>query len=252
MIPYFTLTTFSIGPIPVQVWGLFVATGMLVGTIFAGWLAKKRGLYSELIWDLSFWSLLASFVGARLVHVLFYDFVTYATDPLEILRVWHGGYSSVGGMIGATLVGLWLLKRAKVDVWKYTDTAIFGLPIGLGIGRIGCFLIHDHPGTLTDFALAVQYPNGAVRHDLGLYLSINGFLLFAIFLLLLKRGVKTGTFVIVFLIWYGLTRFGLDFLRATNGAIVDTRYAGLTPAQYVSLGMIFFGSFLIYKKFWKK
>jgi len=138
------------------------------------------------------------------------------------------------------------LRRKKVDVYAYVDTAMFGLPLGLFIGRIGCFLIHDHPGTLTDFALGVKYPDG-VRHDHGLYLSINGLILFLLFLWLARKQVKTGTYLIVFLGWYGVMRFFLDFLRATDGAIVDTRYLGLTPAQYASLVMVALGLWI-----WKK
>ncbi len=64
----------------------------------------------------------------------------------------------MGGFFGAVLFGIFYLRKKHVDVRAYSDTAIFGLPVGLFIGRIGCFLIHDHPGTFTDFAMGVQYP----------------------------------------------------------------------------------------------
>lgn len=248
MIPYFSYTTIPIGPLTLQVWGLFVAIGMLLGTSAAVWLARRRSLKEGVLWDMSVWCFLGAFVGARLVHVLFYDLATYVADPMEILRVWHGGYSSVGGMMGGALVGIWFLRRAKVDVYAYADTAIFGLPVGLALGRLGCFLIHDHPGTASDFLLSIRYPDGVSRHDLGLYLSINAAFLFALFCVLAKRGAKQGTYIVVFLLWYGISRFLLDFLRATEGGIVDARYAGLTPAQYISLGMILVGGLLVVRK----
>jgi phosphatidylglycerol:prolipoprotein diacylglycerol transferase len=238
VIPYFQYTQFNIGPIPIQVWGLMVALGFLIGTQASIWMYKKRGLDPKVAWDLLFWVVLGSMVFARLFHVFFYKPEFYLANPLEIVAIWHGGLSMIGGLIGAVIAGLWYIRKKKLDVWKYADASVFGLPIGYAIGRIGCFLIHDHPGTATDFFLGVKYPDGVVRHDLGLYHAIDGAVLFIVFLLLAKRKAKTGTYVVTFLIWYGVTRFLLDFLRATDGAIVDTRYFGLTPAQYVSLGMV--------------
>ena len=153
----------------------------------------------------------------------------------------------MGGFLGAVIVGVGYLRKKKLDVHAYADVAVFGLPLGLFIGRIGCFLIHDHPGTLTDFVGGVQYQGGA-RHDHGLYLSINGLILFLIFLALTRRGVKQGTYIIVFLVWYGAMRFFLDFLRATDGAIVDSRYLNLTPAQYFSIVMVLSGGYLWWRR----
>lgn len=246
MIPYFQIQSFNIGPIPIQIWGLMVALGFFVGLLASIYLAKQRGQKPDILWDLVTWVILGAAVFSRLFHVFLYEPAYYLQDPIRILSIWQGGYSIMGGFVGAVLVGYLFLRKKKVDVWAYADTAVFGLPLGLFIGRIGCFLIHDHPGTATDFILGVQYPDGIVRHDHGLYLSINGLLMFLLFLYLAKRKVKTGTYIITFLIWYGIIRFLFDFLRATDGAIVDSRYLHLTPAQYFSLVMVGVGIW-----FWK-
>lgn len=246
MIPYFHLATIPLGPITIHVWGLMVALGIIAGAFAASWIARQRGLDKELIWDLSSVVIAAAFVMARVFHAV-YEPGLYLADPLELFRIWHGGFSVMGGFIGAFLAGVWYLRHRHVDVWAYADTAIFGLPLGLFIGRLGCFLIHDHPGTFTNFFLGVQYPDG-VRHDHGLYLSLNGLVLFLLFLWLASRRARTGTFVIVFLVWYGVVRFFLDFFRATDGPIVDTRYLHLTPAQYVAMVMIVGGVWLWIKK----
>ena len=250
MIPYIELTSFQLGPLTIQVWGLLVALGIFAGAWASSKMAAKRGQDQKLVWDIATWIIAGAFLGARIIHVV-YEPASYFADPLEFFRVWHGGFSVMGGFLGATITGIWYLRRKQVDVHAYSDTLIFGLPLGLFIGRIGCFLIHDHPGTLTDFIGGVQYPDG-VRHDHGLYLSINGLLLFFAFLALAKRQAKTGTYLIVFLLWYGTARFFLDFLRATDGTIVDTRYLALTPAQYVSLAMIATGVWLLHRKLSKK
>jgi phosphatidylglycerol---prolipoprotein diacylglyceryl transferase len=250
MIPYFQFTSIPLGPITIQVWGLMVAMGILAATWVAAKMAIRRGQDPKIIWDLSVWVIVGAFIMAR-VFMVIYEPTYYLSDPLEFFRIWHGGFSVMGGFLGATIAGLWFFRRKKVDVHAYADTAIFGLPVGLFIGRIGCFLIHDHPGTLTDFALGVKYPDG-VRHDHGLYLSLNGLVLFLLFLWLTRRGVKTGTYIVVFLIWYGVVRFFLDFLRATNGPIVDTRYFSLTPAQYMALVMVGGGVWMWRKRLSKK
>lgn len=246
MIPYFQITIIHLGPIPIQVWGLMVALGILAGTWVAAKMAERRGQNSRLIWDLVFWVTIGAFIFARLFHI-FYEPATYFQSPLSIFQIWHGGMSIMGGFFGATLFGILFLRKKHVDIYAYADTAIFGLPLGLFIGRIGCFLIHDHPGTLTDFAFGVKYPDG-VRHDLGLYLSINGLILFLVFLWLARHNARVGTYIIVFLFWKGLVRFFSDFLRATDGAIVDTRYADLTPAQYFAIGMAVLGIIVILRR----
>lgn len=241
MIPYFEWTTIQIGPLTLYVWGLFVASGFLAGAYVAGRFAKKRGLDSKLIYDLVVWMMAAGLIGGRLGYIFFYSPKSIIQDPLSILYVWDGGLSVFGGFFMSVAVGIWFFRKKKVDVWGYADTAIFGLPVGLFIGRIGCFLIHDHPGTATDFALGIEYPDGIVRHDHGLYLSLNGLVLALLFLWISRKKRPVGTYIAVFSLWYGVVRFTLDFTRA-----VDVRYGGLTPAQYFSIGIAIFGAWLLY------
>lgn len=233
MIPFVELKTLSIGPVTIQAWGLLVALGILVGAAVAARLAKRRRLDPSVIWDVSVWIVVGSMVMARLFYVAFYDPATYLADPLQIVAIWNGGMSMFGGLVGATIAALWFLRRRKLDLKQYADTLCFGLPVGVGIGRIGCFLIHDHPGTLTSFVLGVKYPDGSIRHDLGLYESLYGFALAIVFFLLARRNAKPPTYLVVFLSTYGVYRFASDFLR-----VIDTRYFGLTPAQYLSVLMI--------------
>ncbi|MEK7620615.1 MAG: prolipoprotein diacylglyceryl transferase [Patescibacteria group bacterium] len=235
MIPYIAIDNITLGPFTIHIWGLMMALGILVGTWAATVLARKRGLNPKIIWDVMPWTMIGAFVGARMLHVLLYEPAYFFSHPAEILAFWNGGLSISGGLVGATLVGVWFLKRRGVSLLDYADVMAFGLPLGSFIGRIGCFLTHLHPGTPTNFFLGVLYPDGIVRHDLGLYLSLDGLALFHVFLLMSRKRLPKGSFIVGYLLWYGTTRFFLDFLRATDGAVVDARYFGLTPAQYVSI-----------------
>lgn len=152
----------------------------------------------------------------------------------------------MGGFAGALAAFLIYARKKRLNLIASADALIFGLPLGLGCGRIGCFLVHDHPGTMTDFFLGVKQSGGGAIHDHGLYLSLNGFALALAFYLLSRKKRKEGFFVQVFLIWYGAVRFFLDFFRAQ-----DAVYLGLTPAQYFSILMFATGliwAFKVYKK----
>lgn len=236
MIPYFSLTSFTLGPFTIYVWGLFVALGFMFGGAMAAWFARRRGASADVVWDLVAWMVAAGMIGGRLGHVLLYDPAYYLAHPIEIFAIWNGGLSVYGGFVLCAVVAIWRLRRQQVDVWRYADILAFGLPFGKWIGRIGCFFIHDHPGTATDFVLGVQYPDGITRHDHGLYLSINAFILAMVMLWLARKERPTGFFLAVFSVWYGVTRFGFDFYR-----VIDVRYFGLTPGQYFSVALTAFG-----------
>jgi phosphatidylglycerol:prolipoprotein diacylglycerol transferase len=239
MIPYFEWHTIQLGPLTLQVWGMFVALGFLLGAFMAGRLAKTRGEDPNVIYNLAPLLVIAGIIGGRLGDVLFYRPGFYWQHPLEIFMLWHGGASFFGGFIAAVIVIVLYLKKKQLDLLKYSDIMAFGLPFGYAVGRIGCFLIHDHPGTLTHFILGVKYPDGFVRHDLGLYHALDGALLGLVFLWLARKPRPLGTYVAAFSTWYGLSRFFLDFLRTT-----DVRYFGLTPAQYLSVVLTIFGLYL--------
>lgn len=251
MIPFFQYITVQIGPLTLYVWGFFVALGIVVAMIVGGREARMRGLSRDIFFDFGTWGVVGGLVGGRLLYVLAYapSVSAFFKNPLTILEIWKGGMSSMGGFIGAALaIGIFCAVR-KVNFIEYAQVAAYALPCGYGIGRIGCFLIHDHPGTLSNSLLAVKYPGGA-RLDHGLLLSIFGFLLFAAFWLLRWRrgGAKGGQEFPLFLIAYGAVRFILDFYRAWDLPIIDARYFGLTPAQYVGVAAVVMGVYLLYKR----
>lgn len=240
MIPWIESHTYSIGPLVLQTWGTFVAAGFLVATWLAARRARSRGLDPKHAWDMAFWIFIAAMVGARAFHVLFYDPGYYILHPWEAVDPRKPGYASMGGLLATAAVFLWYVRWKRLDWKAYADAFIWGVPWGYGIGRIGCFLGHLHPGTLTSFALGVRYPDGQTRHDLGLYLSIFGFLVGLAFLVLDRKKRRAGFFLGAFLVIDGAGRFLLDFLR-----IGDVRAYGLTPAQWVLIGTTAIGVWML-------
>ncbi len=253
MIPYFSLTIIPLGPLHIQVWGLMVALGILAAVLVGSREAKRRGLNENDFVDFASWVALGALVGARLFFAYVYQPAAYLADPLRVLRVWEGGMSSFGGFFGAGIAALIFARVKKIPFAQFADVACYALPLGYGIGRIGCFLIHDHPGTLSHSLLAVRYPGGS-RLDHGLLLSLVGFALFALFAWINRRRAdnRTRGFLWLFMVLYGGARFFLDFYRAWDLPGSDVRYFMLTPAQYGSALFAAVGAAMLWKTFSKE
>lgn len=242
MIPNLHWMTINLGIITLQVWGLFVGLGIATALFFAKREAEQRGLKGEVIIDMGFWIILASMLGSRVFFVVT-EWSLFQNDLLSILKVWDGGMSITGGFIGSAVAAILYLRKKKLSFWRYADIIVMYLPLGLAIGRLGCFFIFDHPGTVTNFFLGeVYYADGLVHHNHGLYLSLNALVMFGVFMFAKRRFKPESPFYsIVFLIWDGMYRLIVDSNR-----ILDSTFNGLTAAQIsggvmVILGIILFG-----------
>jgi len=231
--------------------GICVATAILLGV----WLSKRRarqlGLSEMTMADLAYAVLIGGFVGAHLVDVVFYRPAALLDDPWLILKIWNG-ISSFGGFVGATIGGICFLRwkrTGREERWGYLEATIFSLPFGWIFGRLGCSLAHDHPGILSDAWFAVQAPPLLYQRTLGLpagsYLDLG--LLELAFTILLAGGIllldrrrrPVGFYLAWIPLLYAPVRFGLDFLRTR-----DVRYLGLTPGQYVAIGLLLLGGYV--------
>lgn len=254
MIPWFQWTTIQIGPIPIQVWGMFVSLGMLAALVIAAKRGKRFGLDRDHVLDQALWMIIFGFIFSRLFHVVFYEPAYFLAHPADIIKIWHGGLSSFGGVIGA-IIGFFAFswkKRQSVDVrWQIADLLAYSALFGWMIGRLGCVMIHDHMGRPCDSFISIQTPEGTPRLEMSI-LEILGLIPLALFFFFQRKKQKAkGWFLSILFIYYGVLRFILDFFRATDLAGSDTRYAGLTPAQYSAILMVAFGVFVFCGKCWK-
>lgn len=229
------ITTIPVGPIDIQIWGLLVALGMLAGLLYTLREAKKRKMNTEHFIDIFIIIFVFAIVGSRLLYVAQF-WQEYANDPMAIIKIQQGGLTFLGGVFLSVLALFIYTKLKKLSFWKVVDILAPGFALGIGIGRIGCYLIGDHIGARTNFFLGSYY-NGDLRHEPSLYLSINGFLLFFV-LILLKPFLKNkeGALGYLFIAWYALSRFLIDFTRAADiEGLSDPRYYSLTFSQWASL-----------------
>lgn len=236
MLPYFGLTSVDVGPIHLYWWGFFVAVGIGLTLLIAEHEAKKNKLSFDQIIDLTVWTVVAALIGSRIMHVVFYEPAFYAAHPLEILQIWHGGMSSTGGIVLGTAVAIFYVLKRKLDIRAYGDVIARSLPAAWIVGRLGCFFTHTHPGTLSNMPWAVKYPDGG-RLELSILEAMIWVVIGAV-LWLIPRPKKAGMYLVYVALLYAPMRFMLDFLRAE-----DARYGGLTPAQFVMVGLLLVGLF---------
>lgn len=245
MIPYFEIPPLSLGPLEIHAFGALAALGIYAGARLAARAARRFGPGDEMpLVDAAPWMVLGGLIGGHLLHVLGYHPEILAEEGwTSLLRVWDG-LSSMGGVIGGLIALLVHFRLKGRKVLPFSNALALGVAPGWGIARLGCFAAHDHPGVLTDFPLAVAFPDGA-RHDLGLYEAVLLFALAGLLWWMARRPRPEGLLMGVLAIGYSVPRFFLDFLRATDLPFSDGRIAGLTPAQYTTILLAGIGVWLV-------
>lgn len=228
--------------IPIQPFGVLVATGVLLGYRLAEWRAKKLGISQAVLADLVAHVLFSGFICAHVLDAIFYHPDEIRRNPLYLIQLWKG-ISSYGGFFGAIGGALLWRVRRKMSLLAIGDVIVWAFPVGWLFGRMGCFSVHDHPGIVTDFPLAVYpYEIGAppyqARHDLGFYEVLFSLAVIPLFFYLGRTATRPGLYMGLLPALYGPVRFFLDFLRVKPeefGEEADPRYFGLTPGHYGSI-----------------
>jgi phosphatidylglycerol:prolipoprotein diacylglycerol transferase len=238
MIPWFNIRFPKLGPLEIHMFGILVATGILVGARLTRRRGAELGLVDDLVSSMITFILVCGFLFAHFFDVVAYQLAAHPSF-WDIINPF-GGLSSFGGFAGALGGLFWWCRKHDQPVMPYADSLGFGLAAGWFFGRLGCFSAHDHPGRFTDFFLSVRYPEGA-RHDLGLDEALWALAITLVFLWLNRKKQPLGLYVTVLSLAYAPVRFFLDFLRATDVAGADPRYFGLTPAQYGAIAVLFAG-----------
>ena len=208
--------------------------------------------------DMVFYAALGIILGGRLGYVLFYNLSYYLQNPLDILKLWDGGMSFHGGVIGTTLGILYLAHKEKLPWLRLHDYVACCVPFGLFFGRLANFVNHELWGAPANVPWAVRFPEviagltalGPPRHPTQLYeAALEGILLFLILWWMFwktQARYQPGKLVGAFLFFYGLFRFGIEFIREPDNQLVQfSRMTGLHMGQWLSLPMILGGLYLM-------
>jgi len=243
----------NIGSLPIHWYGVMY----LIGFAGAWWLGTYRakqdhvGWTAEQVGDLIFYGAMGVIVGGRLGYSLFYDFANLAAEPSHIIRIWEGGMSFHGGLIGV-IIAMWLFgRKTKKHFLQVTDFAAVLAPIGLFTGRIGNFINGELWGKASDAPWAIIFETGRTatnipRHPSMLYeAALEGLVLFTILFLMSRRPRPGGLISGLFLLFYGIFRFAVEFVRIPDEHLGYRAFDWLTQGQILSIPMILLGFALI-------
>ena len=248
--PEFDPVLVSIGPLSIHWYALSYLVGISLVWWSLGRRAKARGLAwnDEQISDMIFYGMLGVILGGRIGYVVFYGWQNLVQDPLSLFRVWEGGMSFHGGMLGVLFAMYLYGRRLGRGFFAVTDFIAPSVPIALGCGRIGNFINGELPGRVTDMPWAAIYPGEVVgRHPSSLYQAFaEGVVLFAVLWLFSRRPRPPVTTSGMFLIAYGLLRLTTEFCRTPDSQLMFVAFDWMTMGQLLSLPMVVLGLGFIY------
>ena len=212
--------------------------------------AGAKGIPSTLPDDLLLYGVFGVVIGGRLGYAIFYEPMQFIGDPLAIIRVWEGGMSFHGGLVGAILAAWWVARGYRIPFLRVLDFLAPLAPPGLGLGRLGNFINAELWGRPTDVKWGVVFPNvdSLPRHPSQLYeFALEGVLLFAILWWLSSKLRPAGFVGGMFVFGYGIIRFIIEFFREPD-AQLGILWLGFSMGQWLSLPMILAGLFLIFRQ----
>lgn len=247
----------SLGPVQVHWYGLMYVFAFLTGWLLGRFRASRpwSDWTAEQVDDFVTWVMLGVILGARLGYVLFYDFSSYAADPTEIFRIWNGGMSFHGGLLGVVIASwLWGRRhgRSLVDILDFVAPLV---PTGLFFGRMGNFINAELWGKVTDSWLGMVFPGaGAMpRHPSQLYeAGLEGVLTFIILWCYSSRPRPHGSVAGLFAILYSLSRMTVEFFRVPDAQIGYLFAGWVTMGQILCLPLLFAGLWLFLRPLYQK
>jgi len=242
----------SLGPVKIHWYGIMY----LIGFSALWWLGNRRarqtpGWKVEEIGDLVFYGALGTILGGRLGYILFYDLPTYLAEPLNIFKIWQGGMSFHGGLIGVTIALALFARKTGKQFFQVTDFVAPMVPIGLGAGRLGNFINGELWGRVSDLPWAMVFPDPRAgllpRHPSQLYEALlEGLVLFIILWVYSARPRPTMAVSGLFLVGYGTFRFLVEFTRTPDAQLGFIAFDWLTMGQALSAPMVAIGAAMMW------
>lgn len=247
---------FQIGPIALRWYGLMYLLGFL-GALLLGYARADRansGWTREQVSDLLFYGFIGVILGGRVGYVIFYHFDYFIANPLYLFKIWEGGMSFHGGLIGV-IVSLTVFARSTNKKWLELGDFVAPLvPLGLGFGRIGNFINGELWGRVSDAPWAMVFPGGGplARHPSQLYqAALEGFCLFLVLYFFSKKARPTGVISGMFLFGYGICRFITEFFREPDSHLGLLTF-NLSMGQLLTIPMLAIGLFLMINGYVKR
>ncbi len=247
-------------PVAIQIFSMEVrwySLSYILG-ILIGWALSKKIFISEedirqKFDDFITYIILGIIIGGRLGYVIFYNFNYYLNNLADIFKIWQGGMSFHGGLIGIIFVSFWFAKKNNHNPFKYLDIISIVAPFGIFLGRVSNFINSELYGIETKVPWAVKFikVDNIYRHPTQLYEAIlEGLVLFLILIYFRNRGLmKSPGFISgLFLVFYSIFRFIIEFFRLPDEQLGYLIF-NLTMGQIISFIFFIIGSYLIISKY---
>ena len=238
--------------IEIRWYSLAYIFGILIGWLYCKKILIKDKNISKLFDDLISYLIIGIILGGRLGYVIFYNLEYFLSNPIEILMIWHGGMSFHGGLLGVLASTIIYAKKHNVNKFIFLDLIAGSAPIGIFLGRIANFVNSELYGRETDILWSVIFTriDNITRHPSQIYEALlEGVILFFILFFFIKKNylLKPGLISSLFLIFYSLFRFLVEFFRVPDEQ-VGFIYLNLTIGQIISLIFLSFGFYLFFIK----
>ena len=238
--------------IEIRWYSLAYIFGILLGWLYCKKILIKDKNISKLFDDLISYLIIGIILGGRLGYVIFYNLEYFSSNPIEILMIWQGGMSFHGGLLGVLASTIIYAKKHNVNKFIFLDLIAGSAPIGIFLGRIANFLNSELYGRETDILWSVIFTriDNITRHPSQIYEALlEGVILFFILFFFIKKNylLKPGLISSLFLIFYSLFRFLVEFFRVPDEQI-GFIYLNLTIGQIISLIFLSFGFYLFFIK----
>ena len=233
---------------------------MYLLAFLSAYLLARYRIKSEVLWntkhvdDLIFYGALGAVLGGRLGYLMFYNWPVFISNPLTFFNFQNGGMSFHGGFLGVLLAMVIFNKKYQFTFFQTTDFIAPLIPLGLGFGRIGNYINGELWGRVTDSSWGILAPDQSglweKRFPTQLYEALlEGLVLFCILWLFSNKKPPVIATSSLFLIFYGIFRFIIEFVRAPDSHIGYLAFDWLTMGQLLSIPMIFIGIYLLIKSY---
>jgi phosphatidylglycerol---prolipoprotein diacylglyceryl transferase len=240
---------FGIGSFSIRWYGMLIASAVVIGTLLAQKLAKKRGIDPDMVGNLVIWLIVGAIPCARLYYVLF-EWQRFQNQPwYKAFAIWEGGLAIHGAIIGGAVVTIIFCQRQRISAWLMADIVMPALILGQAIGRWGNFFNSEAFGRPTNLPWKLFIPidrrppefvSESYFHPTFLYESVWNMGVFAILMFLFFRfpKIRTGTLTMTYAIAYSLGRFWIEGLRTDSLMVGSLRTAQIISLVAIALGIL--------------
>ncbi len=241
----------KVGNLVIRTYGVIVAIAVITGILVSDkYIVEKHIVDEDTFLNIAIWAIVGGAIGARILWVLTSPYLSeFLRHPLEILEIWRGGLSFLGMALGGFVAVLLSLRHYKVDIYRFVDVGVLGLSIGYGVGKFACFFNGCCHGVKVAswwpkvFPLSLYFTNpqseceilNAYLYPTQLLNALSGWITFFALLYILKKGKAKypGQLVLYFGLIFAPMEFLVDLIR-----YIPTRFHGLTPNQWGSIGIL--------------